>query len=110
MLTDTALSYTISCATNNHCFGSAEKLIGRVAIVPTVCEGFYNIGTIGRCLAVCKSDVIQLEKSMAYKIGAKVCDDGTVGSTISSRFVTDLGPNAPRPKNGPNGVRGSFRS
>lgn len=65
---------------------------------------------ITRCREVMVlSSVIQLEKSMAYKIGAKVRGGGSVGSTITSRFVSELGPSAPRPKNGPTWVRDGFR-
>jgi superfamily I DNA/RNA helicase len=65
---------------------------------------------ITRCREVMVlSSVIRLEKSVAYKIGAKVRGGGTVGSTITSRFVSELGPNAPRAKNGPRWVRDDFR-
>ncbi|MCI0551869.1 MAG: RHS repeat-associated core domain-containing protein, partial [Anaerolineae bacterium] len=32
------------------------RAIGRYSLVTTVFEGFYDIGTIGRCIAICKKD------------------------------------------------------
>ena len=40
----------------NPFFSHVGKIVGRAAIVATVFEGFYDVGTIGRCLVVCKSD------------------------------------------------------
>ena len=54
------------------------------------------------------SSVIHLEKSIAYKIGAKVRGSERMGNTITSRFVNELGPDAPRAQNGLQWVRNGF--
>jgi hypothetical protein len=46
----------ISRATGNVWFSRAGKFAGRAALIPTVFEGFYDIGAIGRCVAVCDAD------------------------------------------------------
>jgi superfamily I DNA/RNA helicase len=44
------------------------------------------------------SSVLSLEKRIAYKIGAKVRGlNPHIGYTITSRFINELGPSAPRP-------------
>jgi hypothetical protein len=46
----------LSRITKNISFGRIGKALGRAALFPTIIEGFYDIGTIGRCLVVCKQD------------------------------------------------------
>jgi superfamily I DNA/RNA helicase len=54
------------------------------------------------------SSVLALEKSIAYKIGAIVRGGGGVGRTITSRFINELGPTAPRAQTGTAWVAGGF--
>jgi DNA helicase II / ATP-dependent DNA helicase PcrA len=54
------------------------------------------------------SSVVTLEKSMAYKIGALVRGKSTTGHTITSRFINDLGPSAPRRQVGSQWVASGF--
>jgi superfamily I DNA/RNA helicase len=66
---------------------------------------------ITRCREVMVlSSVTQIEKNIAYKIGAKVRGSGLVGRTITSRFVNELGPNAPRAQIGERWIRNGFAS
>lgn len=46
------------------------------------------------------SSVIGIEKRTAYKIGAIVSGRGEFGRTLTSRFISELGPGAPRPIDG----------
>jgi hypothetical protein len=46
----------ISRATGNPWFSRVGRFVGRAALIPTVFEGFYDIGAIGRCAAVCNAD------------------------------------------------------
>jgi RHS repeat-associated protein len=43
---------SLSRASRNPVFGRVGKAAGRLALAPTVLEGFYDIGTIGRCAVV----------------------------------------------------------
>lgn len=43
---------SLSRAFKNPTFSRVGKFAGRAALVPTVFEGFYDIGTIGRCAVV----------------------------------------------------------
>lgn len=54
------------------------------------------------------SSVLSIEKRTAYKIGAIVQGTGEVGNTITSRFVSELGPSAPRPVAGARWVANGF--
>lgn len=54
------------------------------------------------------SSVTQLEKRVAYKIGAIVRGGGEVGTTITSRFIDDLGPAKPVPIAGSAWVANGF--
>ena len=62
---------------------------------------FYVACTRTREILVLSS-VINLERQLAYRIGATVRGGGgAVGSTISSPFIAELGPRAPHPVRGP---------
>ncbi|MFZ1640293.1 MAG: ATP-dependent helicase [Candidatus Contendobacter sp.] len=54
------------------------------------------------------SSVLRLEKSVAYRIGAIVRGRGIVESTIASRFISELGPTAPRSVLGATWVASGF--
>lgn len=54
------------------------------------------------------SSVTQLEKRIAYKLGADVRGSGRIGRTITSRFINELGPNKPVPINGTNWKENGF--
>ncbi len=45
----------VARATGNINFSYAGRAIGRAFLVPTIAEGFYDIGTELRCAAVCVS-------------------------------------------------------
>jgi len=68
---------------------------------------FYVATTRCREILVLSS-VLSLERSIAYRIGAIVRGRGSIGSTITSRFINDLGPAAPRPKLGTQWVASGF--
>ena len=46
----------ISRVTGNPWFSRVGRFVGRAALIPTVFEGFYDIGTIGRCAVVCSGE------------------------------------------------------
>ena len=54
------------------------------------------------------SSVTWLEKSTAYKIGAIVKGLGPTGTTITSRFINELGPTRPDPVSGTTWVSNGF--
>lgn len=49
----------VSRATGSPWFGRAGKFAGRAALVPTIFEGFYDIGAIARCAFVV-GDLVRL--------------------------------------------------
>ena len=58
------------------------------------------------------SSINILEKKIAYQMNADVRDipsDWTNGRTIASSFINELGPDAPRSKNGHSWLNGGFR-
>jgi len=44
----------LSRATGNPAWGQLGRALGRAMLVPLVLEGYYDIGTIGRCAVVCE--------------------------------------------------------
>jgi superfamily I DNA/RNA helicase len=54
------------------------------------------------------SSVLSVEKRTAYKIGAVVRGSGEMGSTIASRFISELGPSALRPLTGARWIANGF--
>ncbi len=54
------------------------------------------------------SSVLHLQKSIAHKIGAIVRGRGAIGVSISSRFISELGPNRPAPVAGTAWVANGF--
>jgi superfamily I DNA/RNA helicase len=68
---------------------------------------FYVAVTRCRDILVLSS-VTRLERRTAYKIGAIVRGRGAVGSTITSRFIDELGPGRPAPVAGTTWVANGF--
>jgi len=68
---------------------------------------FYVATTRCRDILVFSS-ILSLEKSIAYRIGAIVRGRGSSGSTITSRFINELGPTAPRSTFGMRWVASGF--
>jgi superfamily I DNA/RNA helicase len=68
---------------------------------------FYVATTRCRDILILSS-VTALEKSIAYKIGAIVAGGGTVGRTVTSRFIGELGPTRPEPVAGTEWVANGF--
>ncbi|HIB43043.1 MAG TPA: ATP-dependent helicase [Nitrospina sp.] len=55
------------------------------------------------------SSFSKMIRSAAYQIGAQLGGNrGKVGPTLASTFLSELGPEAPSPKNGPNWESNSF--
>lgn len=54
------------------------------------------------------SSIAWLQKSIAYKIGARVIGRGDIGTTITSRFINELGQEAPKAKRGIAWVENGF--
>ncbi|OGL47349.1 MAG: hypothetical protein A2W05_00960, partial [Candidatus Schekmanbacteria bacterium RBG_16_38_10] len=52
----------ISRVTGNPWFSRVGRFVGRAALIPTVFEGFYDIGTIDRCAVVCSGESRQNSK------------------------------------------------
>lgn len=54
------------------------------------------------------SSVLKLPAKLAYKMGARIRGRGTWGYTVASRFLDELGPNAPASIRGEDWAKGGF--
>lgn len=64
---------------------------------------------ITRCTEILVlSSFVQLERSLAYKVGASLRGRGRLGTTVASNFLAELGPAAPTAKVGNLWIQGGF--
>lgn len=68
----------------------------------------FNVATTRCTETLVFSSVSNIEKRIAYRIGAVVRGSGELGRTITSRFIAELGPSAPAPVRGERWIANEF--